>query len=92
MLRPIYHYLLRKFDFQESDNNKPRYQQSIPTAVLENDKAKIMWNTPFTLETASENGANKPDIALLDKENNIWLIFEGTLCQVGKIEEKTILK
>jgi len=92
MLRPIYHYLLYKYDFQENDNNKPWYQQSIPISVMENDKSKIMWNTPFKLERAPENGANKPDIAVMNKEDNTWLIIEGTICQVGKIAEKTTLK
>ena len=40
MLRPIYHCLLDKYNFQESDHGKPWYQQSLPHAVLENEKAK----------------------------------------------------
>ena len=30
MLRPIYHCLLDKYNFQESDHEKPWYQQSLP--------------------------------------------------------------
>ena len=52
MLRPIYHCLLDKYNFQESDHGKPWYQQSLVRAVLENEKAKIDWNhdVPFILE------------------------------------------
>ena len=87
MLRPIYHCLLDKYNFQESDHGKPWYQQSLPHAVLENEKAKIYWNAPFILEKPPENGANKPDVIAHDKQANIWTLFEGTVCQVGKIAE-----
>ena len=38
MLRPIYHYLQDKHNFQECDHGKPWYQQSPPHAVPENGK------------------------------------------------------
>ena len=65
ILRQIYNHLLQKHNFQESNNKKPWYMQSIPTAVVENANAKILWDTPFQLESAPENGANKIDIAVL---------------------------
>ncbi|XP_031571639.1 uncharacterized protein LOC116305807 [Actinia tenebrosa] len=92
MLRPIYHCLLEKYNFQENDNGKPWYQQSLPSAVLQNEKAKIYWNVPFQLEKAPENSANKPDIVVQDKETNAWTLFEGTVCQVVKIAERTVEK
>ena len=83
MLRTIYHRLLDKYNFQESDHGKPWYQQSLPHAVLENEKAKIYWNVPFILEKPLENGANiKPDVIVHDEATNIWTLFEGTVCQV----------
>ena len=88
MLRPIYHCLLDKYNFQESDHGKPWYQQSLPHAVLENEKAKTYWNVPFILEKPSGNGANKPGVIVHDKETNIWTLFEGTVCQVDKIAER----
>ena len=88
MLRLIYHCLLDKYNFQESDHGKPWYQQSLPHAVLENEKAKIYWNVPFILEKPLENGANKPDVIIHDKQTNIWTLFEDTVCQVGKIVER----
>ena len=89
MLRPIYHYLLYKYDFQESDHPKPWYQQSIPAAVVENEKAKIIWDLPFHLDKAPENGANRIDMAVLDKGKKTWILVEGTICTVGSIEERT---
>ena len=77
MLRPIYHCLLDKYNFQRSDHGKPWYQESLPHAVVENEKAKIYWNVPFILEKPPGNGANKPDAIVHDKEANIWTLFEG---------------
>ena len=88
MLRPIYHCLLDKYNFQESDHGKPWYQQNLPHAVLENEKAKICWNVPFILEKPPENGANKPDVIVHDKKTNIWALLEGTVCQVDKIADR----
>ena len=88
MLRPIYHCLLDKYNFQESDHGKPWYQQSLLHAGLENEKAKIYWNVPFVLEKPPGSGANKPDVMVHDKETNLWSLFEGTVCQVDKIAER----
>ena len=66
--------------------------QSIPAAVVENANAKILCHTPFQLESAPENGANKIDIAVLDKQGKSWLLIQGTVCQVGRIKEKTLMK
>ena len=92
MLRPIYHQLLNLYGFEESDNSKPWYKQKPPQAVLENERAKITWDIPFQLERAPANGANKIDVAVMDKDNKKWILLEGTVCQVGKIQEKTTNK
>ena len=89
MLRPIYHCLLDKHNFQESDHGKPWYQQSLPHAVLENEKAKIYWNVPFILEKPPENGANKPDVVVHDKETNIWTQSLASRQNCGSIQRKT---
>ena len=88
MLRSIYHCLLHKYNFQESDHGKPWYQQSLPHVVLESEKAKIYGNVPFILDKPPENGANKPDVIVHDKETNMWTLFEGTVYQVNKIAER----
>ena len=43
---------------------------------------------PFILEKPPENGANKPDVIVHDKETNIWTLLEGTVCQVDRIEDR----
>ena len=77
MLRPFYHYLLHLYDF-ENDHSKPWYEQRPPSAVIENDKAKIMWNTAFYLPEPPEDGANKIDMALHDIQKKEWLLLGGT--------------
>ena len=88
MLRPFYHYLLHLYDF-ENDHSKPWYEQRPPSAVIENDKAKIMWNTAFYLPEPPEDGANKIDMALHDIQKKEWLLLEGTVCGIGKIADRT---
>ena len=88
VLRPIYHCLLDKYNFQESDHGKPWYQQNLPHAELGNEKAKIYWNVPFILEKPQESGAIKPDVIAHDKETNIWTLCESTVCQVDKIADR----
>lgn len=38
------------------------------------------------------NGANKPDISVLDKVNKEWFITEGTICFPGTIPARTMFK
>ena len=44
------------------------------------------------LETFPEEGANKPDIAVLDKENDTEKVIQRTICEIGKTEERTLAK
>ena len=92
MLRPLYHFILNKYGFEESEVNKPWYQQSLPQPVMENQKAKIYWDIHHYVTNCPSNNENKPDIAILDKENNKWIIIEGTVCNIGKIQERELYK
>ena len=92
MLRPLYHFILNKYGFEESEVNKPWYQQSLPQPVMENQKAKIYWDIHHYVTNCPSNNANKPDIAIFDKENNKWIIIEGTVCNIGKIQERELYK
>ena len=60
--------------------------------MIENDKAKIMWNTAFYLPEPPEDGANKIDMALHDIQKKEWLLLEGTVCGIGKIADRTSKK
>ena len=75
LLRPICHCLLEKYNFQQSENEKPWYQQRPPSAVMENENAKIIWNVPFQPQKAPENGANNIDMAVYDKKTNKWTLL-----------------
>ena len=49
---------------------------------MKNENAKILWDVPFQLQKAPENGANKIDMAVYNKLTNNWTLLEGTVCQV----------
>ena len=38
------------------------------------------------------SGANKPDIAICNKKERQLLIFEGTVCNIGQIQERDKFK
>ena len=54
MLRSIYHVLLSVYNM-ENDDSKAWYKQAIPKASTENDKAKILWDTPICIDKVPEN-------------------------------------
>ena len=90
MLRPYYHYVLSAYGFNdESDHNRPWYQQRSPVPVLENALSKIVWNIEFYMEKKPENNANKVDIAIMDMT---WLLIEGTVCSIGLISDRWRIK
>ena len=70
----------------------PWYWQPSPTAMVENLKAKIFWDVQHLLKTCPEEDANKPDIIVLDKENDMAYVIKGTICEIRKIEERTLTK
>ena len=39
-----------------------------------------------------KDGANKPDISILDKKNTEWSLVEGAICTPGTIAERTKYK
>ena len=67
MLRPLYHFTLNKYGFEESEVNKPWYQQSLPQPVMENQKAKIYWDVHHYVTNCPSNKSNESDIAIFDK-------------------------
>ena len=44
------------------------------------------------MDKAPGNGANRPDMVILDKINKNWIIIEGTVCLIGEIAEREKLK
>ena len=59
MLRPVYHSLLEKYSFDESDYSSPWHMQSYPQPSKENKEAKILWGKPWQLEKCPKDGTNK---------------------------------
>ena len=70
---------LKKYGFDESDYPSPWYVQSHPQLSKEKNEAKILWDIPWQLEKCPKNGANKPDINILDKTNKVWSLVEGMI-------------
>ena len=87
MLRPVYNHVLHKYSF-ESEVSKPWYQQEMLKPAKENKRAKVFWDIPIYVEKAPENGANRPDMVILDKINKNWII----ICLIGEITEREKLK
>ena len=44
------------------------------------------------MNKAPENGANRPDMLILDKINKNWIIIERTICLIEEITEREKLK
>ena len=66
-----------------------------PTTPITNSRkleSKEFLGRPALAEHLSEEGANKPDIVVLDKEKDMTYVIEGTICETGKIEERTLTK
>ena len=47
---------------------------------------------PFHLKRTPSNVANRIEMSVWDKVKNKWHLLEGSVCQEGKIKEKTELK
>ena len=59
-----------RYNFEKGD----KWYDHSPEAVLESDKAKILWD--FSIQTDHPLEHNKPDIVLLDKEENTCFIID----------------
>ena len=59
---------------------------------MENQRSKIYWDILHYVVNCPTNNANKPDIAIYDKENNKWIIIERSECNIGKIQGRELYK
>ena len=59
-----------------------------PEPCTEKEKFKILWYTPLQLPYSPSNGANKLDITEIDHEQQLIILYEGTVCAVGKRHQK----
>ena len=57
---------------------------------MENQRAKIFGDIQHYVINCPPNNTNKPDIAIYDKENNKWIVIEGTVCNIGRFQERTV--
>ena len=61
---------------------------SKPEPCIEKENVKILWDTSLQLLYALSNGANKPDITEIDHEQKLIILYEGTVCAVGKRHQR----
>jgi len=97
MLRPVYYAILKTLGItnneeDEEDETIPWYRELQPKCCVETKEVKVLWNIPLHLDVVPKDGANKPDIAICNKKERQWLIFEGTVCNIGQIQERDKLK
>jgi hypothetical protein len=59
---------------QVYDLETPRNWWEIPEKVVENEKAKILWD--FHIQTDKQVMANQPDIVIVDKEKKVATIID----------------
>ena len=76
----------------ENDDSKAWYKQAIPKSSTENEEAKILSDTPIYREKAPENGVNKQDITIFDMKNKVIILVEGTVCNIGQINDRSNYK
>jgi len=96
MLRSVYYAILRTLGItnKEEDETITWYRELQPKCCVETKEVKVLWNIPLYLDVVPKDvdGANKPDIALCNKKERHWLIFQGTVCNIGQIQERDKLK
>ena len=69
-----------------------KWYRELQPKCVETKEVKVLWNIPLRLDVVPKDGANKPDIAICNKKERLWLIFERTVCNMGQIQERDKLK
>ena len=97
MLCPVYYAILKTLGItnneeDEEDETIPWYREVQPKCCVETKEEKVPWNIPLHLDVVPKYGANKPDIAIGNKKERQWFIFEGTVRNTGQIQERDKLK
>jgi hypothetical protein len=82
----LHWHLSQKYGFDVCE----KWYQHNPSAVIENDSAKILWD--FTIQTDRVIEHRKPDITVLDKTNRRCFIVDVAIPGDHKIAEKQLDK
>ena len=92
MLRPLYHFTLDKYGFEESEVNKPWYQQSLPQSVMENQRAKIYWDIQhYVINCPSKTQINRI-LLFMAKKITSGLSSRGQCAILGKSNNRELYK
>ena len=94
MLRPVYYAIVKTLGITNNEEGEtiPWYRELRPKCCAETKEVKVLWNISLHLHVDPKDVANKPDIAICNKKERQWLIFEGSVCNIGQIQERDKLK
>ncbi|KXJ20792.1 hypothetical protein AC249_AIPGENE424 [Exaiptasia diaphana] len=93
MPRPVYYAILRTLGINNDKNQTtPWHKEQQPKCCVETKEVKVLWNIPLHLDVAPKDGANKRNICICNSKERQWIIFEGTVCNIGKIQERDKMK
>ena len=92
MLRPFYHYLLYIYEFENDYSKAWWYEQRPPSAVIENDKTKIMRNWLYSFSQNPQKTAQIRSTSPSMTQKKEWLLLVGTVCGIGRIADATSKK
>ena len=76
----------------KEDETIPWYRELQPKCCVKTKEVKVLWNIPLHLDVVRKAGANKPDIAICNKKERQWPLFEGTVYNFGQTQERDKLK
>ncbi|MGZ7254081.1 hypothetical protein ACXWO5_10720, partial [Streptococcus pyogenes] len=64
----------------------PRSKWEMPPRVMENDRAKILWD--FQMQTDKMVVANQPDIVVVDKQKKTAVVIDVAVPNDSNIRKK----
>ena len=90
MLRPMYHFTLDKYGFEESEVNKPWYQQSLPQPVMENQRTEIYWDIYHYLSVAHRTTQTNQTLRFMTKKIISGLSSRGQSAILENPRDRTV--
>ena len=95
MLRPVYYAILKTpgSTNNEEDETIPWYRELQPKCCVETKEVKVLWNIPLHLDVVPKDAfQTNLTYAICNTKERQWLIFEGTVCNFGQIQDRDKLK
>ena len=91
MLRPLYHFILNKYGFEESEINKSWYQQSLPQPVWRIKKRKFIGISTIMLPIAHRTTQINQTLLFLTKKITSGLSSRGQCAILEKSKKENCI-